>query len=310
MNYSVVIVLNKPRPEVFKTVRHLSEFLTAYGRDHEFVLVACALDTRHLEKLPFNELGEIEVKIVHFTRHVTTGTALSAALAHCDKKAIITSDWYLQFPDEEIHSLLDVFEQGADLVIPWRQNRVDPKINQLQSRFFNSLVQLTTKPKFNDLSCPVRVFRKEMLDSFHLYGDLYRFLPIVANERGYKVTEICCQHLHEEGETGIYSLREYVGRIIDYLTFHFDIFSSRKPLRYFGKRALYFLVPGTLLILFLLAGASLGFFPVGNSPWLIVSLLLLLLGSITWSVGLLGELIAFAMGRSKKEYLVEKVVGE
>ena len=171
------------------------------------------------------------------------------------------------------------------------------------------MVQWTTKLQFNDLSCPFRVFRKEILSAFHLYGDLYRFLPIMAAKRGYRVVEIPCQHLHEEGETGLYSPREYIGRTVDFLTFHFDILSSRKPLRYFGKRALYFLIPGSLLMLFLLVGASLGFFQVGNSPWLIFSLVLLLVGNMTWSVGLLGELIAFAMGRNRKEYLVEKEIG-
>jgi hypothetical protein len=310
MKYSVVIILNQPRLEINETIKQLSRIFSETDRKHEFVLVANGFGVSQVDSMLFDELGGIDVKVVHFSRHVTTGMAVSGALAHCDGDAIMTSAPYIQLSGEDIISLLDVFEQGVDMVIPWRKNRVDPKINQFQSRLFNLLVQMTTKVGFNDLSCPLRIFRKEILDSFHLYGDLYRYLPIMAAKRAFKVVEKRCLHLHEEGETGFYSTREYVGRLLDFLTFHFDIFSSRKPLRYFGKRALFFILPGSVLLLFLFAGASLGFFGIGNSPWLIISLVLLLLGVTFWSVGLLGELIVFAMGRSRKEYIIEKVTGE
>jgi hypothetical protein len=244
---------------------------------------------------------------VELTNKVSPGISLETILTDCLGKILIICGPYRQIADEGLKALLDTVAQGkTDLALPWRQKRVDAAINQWQSQAFNWLVRHITGVSFHDLSSTLRVVRREVLEETPLYGDLYRYLPLLAKRRGFRVQEIPANHEQERGRVGYYGLREYVSRLVDLLTMHFILNFARKPLRYFGLRGIVLLLLGLICIAASLAMRLAGAGDLGDSPMLMIGLVLMVSGSGLWGIGLLGEILTFALGRKRKDYIIEK----
>jgi len=199
-------------------------------------------------------------------------------------------------------------DEATDIVTPWRRSESIHHSTNSNPGFFNFISNRITGSSLHDLSCTVKVFRREVLEETELYGNMYRFLPILAARKGFKTKEVPCEHHQERGKTGFYSASEYITRVIDIFTLYFNTRFTKKPLRFFSSIGFAFVLCGLMLNLFLVIQRFLFEVPIGNRPLLFAGLLLLVLGVLVASVGLLGEIIAFSNGRNKKEYTVEKEI--
>ncbi len=308
LDYSVVMLV-EDNVDFTGYLQGLHSQLNLLGRSHELVLAINGSNDyarRCLDDWPDD--GP-EVSVIETNRRVYSGTCLHAVMDKCHGKIFIICGPYQQFAIEGLEDLLIEIESGkADLVLPWRQNRVDPAINQFQSRLFNWFVHRMTGVRIQDLNSSLRIVRRSLLEETSFHGDLYRFLPLLAQKRGFRVSEVPAVHVQEMGKVGYFGLQVYINRLIDLLTIHFNLNFARKPLRYFGFRGVIIAFAGLLSVmgalLFKLAGVD----ALGNSPLLMVGLALILTGSGLWGVGLLGEILAFTYGRKKKEYVVEKII--
>ena len=187
---------------------------------------------------------------MELTRKVPSGIVLSVwCWLIAAVKTLIICGPYRQIADQGLKALLDtVAAVQADLALPWRQQRVDAAINQWQSRAFNWLVRRMTGAAYHDLSSTLRVVRREVLEETPLYGDLYRYLPLLAKQRGFRVQEVPAGMQRSEAKVGYYGLREYISRLVDLLAMHFTLGFARKPLRYFGLRGILLLLAGLGLL--------------------------------------------------------------
>jgi hypothetical protein len=149
-----------------------------------------------------------------------------------------------------------------------------------------------------------------VVEETDIYGNMYRFLPILAEKKGFKTREIKCDHYQQRGvgKSGFYSLSHYFNTFIDILTLYFNTGFSRKPLRFFSAIGLMFLIGGLLITAYIFAEKFFLGYPVGSRSSLLLAIVLMVLGVQAASVGLLGEIIAFAHGRKKKEYSIEKLI--
>jgi hypothetical protein len=215
---------------------------------------------------------------------------------------------YQQISNHSLIQAVDALKDGTDIVVPWWQKQVVPSFNQLQSRVFITIANKITGSELHGLSCTGKVFRREVLEETELYGNMYRFLPILATRKGFRTKEIKCEHYQELGKTGFYKMSEYINRLIDIFTLYFNTRFTKKPLRFFSSIDVGFLLAGLVLHLFLFIQRFLLNIPIGNRPVLFIALLLMILGVLVASVGLLGEIIAFANGRHKCEYTIEKII--
>ena len=136
---------------------------------------------------------------------------------------------------------------------------------------------------------------------------MYRFLPIVAAQKGFKTKEVKCEHYQERGKTGFYTPSDYVTRLIDIFTLFFITRFIKKPLRFFSSIGLGFLTIGLLLTGFLFIQRFFMNLPIGDRPALFLAILLMLVGVLVSSVGLLGEIIVFSHGRQKKDYTIYRL---
>jgi hypothetical protein len=308
-DYSLVMLVEDAYFDFVPYLNELHNYMVAMGLDHELVLAINGprqFAHQCLQNWPANSNL---LHVVELPRKVPSGICLQTVLSDCHGEILIICGPYRQITDEGLKTLLEhVAEGAADLALPWRQQRVDAKINQLQSRAFNWLVRHMTGAPYHDLSSTLRVVRREVLEETSLYGDLYRYLPLLAKQRGFKVLELPARHAEERGKVGYYGLREYVSRLVDLMAMHFTLRFTRTPLRYFGLRGilLVLLGLGCMTWSLLMRVAGVGF--LGDSPLLMIGLVLLVTGSGLWGIGLLGEILTFALGRKRKDYIIEKIL--
>jgi hypothetical protein len=287
----------------------LHDHLDRLGLSHELILAVngCGAFVRGCLQ-NWTEVGP-EVRALELTRKVSKGVCLQMVLGECRGTTLIICGPYRQIGDSGLEIMLKaVAEDGVDLALPWRQLRVDPLVNQWQSQLFNALVRSMTGTEVHDLSSTLRVVRRAVLEETPLYGDLYRYLPLLAKKRGFKVREFPAPHARELGDVGYYGLSVYFNRFVDLLTIRFNLGFARKPLRYFGLRGLFFFIAGGGCLTVAVAFKLVGIDDLGNSPLLMIGLVLFLTGSGLWGVGLLGEILAFTLGRKHKDYVIEKIL--
>lgn len=307
INYSVVMLVENDETDFCGFLRELHSHLDRLGCSHELVVAAngCGSFARSCLK---GWEGPV-VRIRELTRRVSSGVCLQTVLEDCRGDTLIICGAYRQIGDEGLEALLRAVSEGADLAYPWRQERVDPAINQWQSRIYNALVRYMTGTDVHDLSSSLRVIRRSVLEETPLYGDLYRYLPLLAKKRGFKVCEIPALHIFQMGKVGYFGTGVYINRLVDLLAIRFNLGFARKPLRYFGLRGFLLFLAGILCLTIAVALKMTGVDDLGNSPSLMIGLVLFLTGSGLWGVGLLGEILAFTLGRKQKDYVVEKMLG-
>ncbi len=311
MKYSTIMVLEKWYDDFPDFVRSIQGLLSRRGEPFEIIIIANGTGgflKNELKELSRFTTRQENVRAFEFNMRTTQAVCFKAGYRESSGEIIIGCESYQQITDDSFNRLLDAMLDGVDIVVPWRQHRVDPSFNQFQSRSFNLIANKITKSDLHDLSCTVRVFRREVLQDAQLYGNMYRFLPILAARRGFKYKEVKCDHLQERGKTGFYSFSEYATRLVDILTLYFNTHFSRKPVRFFGSIGMLFMLSGVLLAAYVIGEKVMFQDPIGQRVTLIIALLLTVLGVQEASVGLLGEIIAFTHGRHNKEYTIEKII--
>ena len=308
ITYSALVLIEEEVPDFVDHVRALYEALAEKGNAFEILLIANGtegfLKNAQLEVQLFNN----RLKAFALDKKASQAVCLKMALKETSGNVIVVCGSYQQLSRDSYLSVLDALEENVDIVCPWRRRRVDNPLSQFQSKLFNWLVKKAAASHLNDLSCTVRVFRRQVLDETPLYGRMYRFLPILARQKGFKTKEVECEHFQERGKPGFYSIPEYTERLIDILTLYFTSRFSYKPLRFFSAVGLAFLVLGLTVAGYVFAERVLFGHPIGGRPTILLATLFMVLGVQAASVGLLAEIIAFVHGRERSEYSIEKTV--
>src|SRR4030067_1322459 len=192
------------------------------------------------------------------------------------------------------------------MVVVRRWPRNDSWLNQLQTSLFHRIVHFMAGDVVSDVGCGVRLFRREIREEINLYGDLHRFLPILAYRQGFKIREVAVRQSPKEKRLRTYPLGTYLRRLIDLLTVFFLVKFTKKPLRFFGLTGTAILVAGMVVTSYLIVGRI--FFGVGLSdrPLFLIGVLFLVLGLQIFAIGLIGELIIFIHAGEIKEYKISK----
>jgi glycosyltransferase involved in cell wall biosynthesis len=249
-----------------------------------------------------------KVTVIAFQQTFGASACLSAALDHSRGRVLVTSPEYVQVDPVELGALLQVIENGADFAAPWRHPRVDALLNRVQSAAFNSVMRRIIKTSFHDLNCYFRAIRREVLEEMALYGDMYRFLPVIAHRQGFNVKEVKVRHLQEWGGVGIFGIGVYMRRFLDIIGVVFLTHFTAKPLRFFGSLGAIFAGSGGLLTLVL-------FFQwlftddhaLYSRPIFHVGILFFVLGIQVIGFGLVGEIIIYTQARKMREYRIERI---
>jgi len=232
--------------------------------------------------------------------------ALSSAFCCAAGDAIAILPEYLQVDPYCLTEMLKELDAGADYVASYRTGRVDRNRDRFRSRWFNYLMRRVSGVRLTDINSGLRMLRKELAESVPMHGELHVYLPVLAANQGYRVSEVPATHLLER--SGDKHLRLYLRRLLDLLTLFFLVRFTRKPFRFFGGvGSISFLagagINGVLAFQRLVLDKSLA-----DRPALVLGTLLMALGLQLFSLGLLGELIIFVQAGGLKDYKLHEVL--
>ncbi len=244
-------------------------------------------------------------------RNFGQSAALTAGIDHARGDIIVTLDADLQNDPEDIPRLLQKLEEGYDVVSGWRKNRQDPFLSRkLPSRIANWLIGQITGVRIHDYGCTLKAYRREVIQGIPIYGELHRFIPVLTDFRGARITEIPVKHHPRRFGKSKYGLSRTYRVLLDlFLMFFFQRFATR-PLHLFGFTggALFLLGVGIelyLTFLKLFQGED-----IGQRPLLILGVLLIITGLNLLGTGLLAELIVrtYYESTGRKIYLVREIL--
>lgn len=308
VKHSIIVLLEEAEEGFYHFIKTLYNLYLNMNERFEIVIVANGTEgflRKELRKLSDENDA---IKALSFSRKTTQAVCLKAGLKETTGVIIMVCGSYQQITGESILKLLNELDDKTDIVSPYRQNRVDPSINQIQSRAFNWLANKASGTKINDLSCTVKIFRREVLENVKLYGNMYRFLPILAERKGYVNKEVKSDHYQERGKSGLYSGFEYLSRLVDILTIYFNIRFSWKPLRFFSAVGSVLVATGMLIVIYVFIQKIVFGIPLGERQELLLGLFFAVWGVQAASVGLLGEIITFIHSRVRHDYTIEKEI--
>ena len=233
---------------------------------------------------------ETNVVVVHLRRNFGKAAALQAGFLEARGDVVVTMDADLQDDPAEIPALLAKLDEGFDLVSGWKARRNDPFLRRLFSRWFNWATKVVSGVRLHDVNCGLKAYRAEVLQGLRLYGELHRFIPILASYRGFRVAEIPVNHRARPHGKSRYGPERYMRGFLDLLSVTFMGRYRHRPLHLFGGVGIFLGALGFVILLYL---TMLWFWGhgIGGRPLLTLGVLLVVVGIQFVSLGLLSELV-------------------
>jgi len=240
------------------------------------------------------------VSAIRFFKNFGKADALSEGFKHTKGDIIITLDSDLQDDPVEIPNLVEKIQEDWDLVSGWKKSRQDPLSKRIPSRLFNFVTRLFTGIKIHDFNCGLKAYQRKVINAIDIYGGLHRYIPAIAGQKGFSVTEIEVQHRPREfGKTKYGGNRLFHG-FFDLFTMLFTNKYFNRPLHFFGFIGLIIFMGGLIISIYLTVGWFQGIY-IGNRPIFFLGILLLIVGIQFFSIGLLGELFIKNTAQSEKK---------
>lgn len=248
------------------------------------------------------------VKGIRFLRNYGKSTALQAGFDYCRGKFVATMDADLQDDPFEIPEMVEMLKQGYHLVSGWKKERHDPVSKTIPSRFFNKITSWVTGIKLNDFNCGLKVYRREVLQSIQLYGELHRYIPALAKWEGYdKIGEKVVKHHPRKFGKTKFGLSRFMHGFLDLVSLMFVNNYLQRPMHFFGSVGFLFLVLGACINLYLAIDKLFYGAILGNRPLLLLGVMLMVLGAQIFSIGFLGELFFKNHNDYKKPNIKETI---
>lgn len=255
------------------------------------------------------------VKAIRFRRNFGKAAALAAGFTRVTRPFVITMDADLQDDPKEIPNLLQKLDEGWDLVSGWKKVRYDPWHKVIPSRIFNWLVSSMTGVHLHDHNCGMKCYRREVVQEIFVYGELHRFIPVLADARGFRVSELVIHHRPRKFGRSKYGVARFIKGFLDLLTVKFLTGYGVRPQHFLGTIGLISFFLGGIILVFLAAEWVVSrTFPgmeainLRDRPIVIYSLGLLLLGAQFMGVGFLAELLTAYHVRQDRIYFIAEEI--
>ena len=252
------------------------------------------------------------VRVIRLRRNFGKAAALMAGFDQSQGDTIVTLDGDLQDDPSEIPRLLAKLDEGFDLVTGWKTRRRDPLTRRVLSRIFNAVTSRFSGVRLHDMNCGLKAYRAEVVRGLRIYGELHRFVPVLAHYRGYRIAELPVNHRPREHGRSRYGPERYLRGFLDLLTVSFIGRYRHRPLHLFGGLGLALGLAGIAILVYLTVVKATGH-AIGQRPLLTLGVLLVVVGMQFFSLGLISEMITShheerAAERERSELLVDEIL--
>lgn len=291
MNLSIIIPVYNESESILHFIEELSG-LYRNSSDTEIIFVndGSTDDTLSILKASMNNLPNS--RIINLYRNYGKSIALQAGFDVAKGSIIAMIDGDLQDNPKEIKGLVNHLNKGYDLVSGWKKNRNDPFEKKIASSIFNFFVRLFSGLKIHDSNCGLKVLRKEVVTTLNLYGGRHRYIPLLAHQKNFSVSELVVDHRERKFGISKYGTKRYSEGFFDFLTILFLGKYMDRPLHFFGAIGLLFSLLGVIVESYILYLKYFLFEPFQQHiALLIFGAILIIVGLQLFTFGLLGELI-------------------
>lgn len=308
---TVVIPVRNESRNVELLHRQLTETLEAWGRPYEIIVIEDGSTDDTFDVLKTLQASDPNLRVIRFRRNFGQTAGFAAGFAHARGHIIVTADGDLQNDPKDIPSMVERLESGFDIVCGWRRDRKDVFLTRrLPSIIANWLISRATGVNLHDYGCSLKVFRAEVVKPLKLYGEMHRFIPAIASERGVRIAEQVVNHRARQHGTSNYGLSRTIRVILDLVTVKFLLSYSTRPLQIFGLVGIVMggigtAITGWLAYLRLFDNQS-----ISDRPLLLLGILLIFTGVQLLTLGLLAELQSrtYHESQDKPTYVIREVL--
>lgn len=232
------------------------------------------------------------IRGISFTHNYGKSVALQAGFEVVNGEFVVTMDSDLQDDPNEVPEMIEILKSGYDLVSGWKKERHDPISKTIPSKFFNFITRKVAGIELHDFNCGLKAYRAEVIENIYLYGELHRYIPMLAKREGYsRITEkVVKHHARKYGKTK-FGLSRFMNGFLDLVTITFVQKYLQRPMHFFGTVGVLLLLAGGFINLYMVYLKYFMNQGIGDRPLLFLGILLMVVGVQFFSTGLIGELI-------------------
>lgn len=307
---SFVIPAKDEQDSVEILSKHIKRVLEKITNNFEIIFVDDGSIDKTFQTLKSLTKRDKKIKVIKHRGNFGKSIALQNGFSIAKGEIVFTMDADLQDDPEEIPHFLEKLNEGYDMVSGWKQNRHDPKLSKvLPSIVINSIARLLTKVKIHDMNCGYKVYRRKVVENLNLYGELYRFIPIIAAKMQFKVGEIPIKHRARKYGKSKFGWSRSIKGILDLLTVVFLTGYIQRPGHFFGGLGFISFSGGFAIGLYItylrITTGSIQF----HQPLLFLGVLLMTMGVQLVTTGLLAEIIVYSQQkRDYKSFISDQIV--
>ena len=291
MKISIVIPVFNEKDSINQLYNEIINSLNI--RDYEIIFIDDGSTDGSSEIVQEFIQNNEKVNLIQFYRNYGKSAALSEGFKHSEGDYVVTMDADLQDDPTEIENLINKLEEGFDVVSGWKKNRKDPLSKRLPSKLFNFITRIFTSVKIHDFNCGLKIYKKSVIKTLDIYGGRHRYIPALAGQKKFKVSEIIVNHRSRKHGVTKYGGRRFFHGFFDLISVLFLSRYIQSPLYFFGQLGLFaflfgFGIEGYVLYLKYMLGEPFA----KHFALLMLGVLLIVIGIQFFSIGLIGEMIA------------------
>jgi glycosyltransferase involved in cell wall biosynthesis len=315
MDISVVVPLYNEEESLPELLAWIDRVMQANSFSYEVVLVDDGSNDTSWTVIEDLQKKYAAVRGIKFRRNYGKSAALFSGFEMATGDVVITMDADLQDSPDEIPELYRmVKEEGFDLVSGWKQKRYDPISKTIPSKFFNRTARAMSGIKLHDFNCGLKSYKNKVVKSVEVYGEMHRYIPILAKEAGFvKITEKVVQHQERKYGVTKFGLSRFINGFLDLLSITFISKFGKKPMHFFGLLGTLMFLVGFFASAWIgfqkLYSMSLGDMPprVTDSPYFFIALATMIIGTQLFLTGFVAELVS-RTSSERNTYQIEKEI--
>ena len=306
LDISIVIPAYNEKDSLKELLLQIEEVLFPLNKSYETIVVDDGSNDGTLDVLKSLKEQFRTLKIVSFRKNYGKSAALSEGFKIVQGKYVVTMDADLQDDPYEIPGMISKMQDGYDLVSGWKKKRHDPITKKIPSRLFNFVTSRVTGIRIHDFNCGLKVYRREVVEDMQVYGELHRFLPVIAHWDGYRVGEVVVKHRARKYGTTKFGIARFFNGFFDLMTVMFITRFKTSPLHIFGMMGLITFLFGLAVELYLSVRWFMGE-GIRNRPLFFLGIFTIIVGVQFIVFGLLAEMISSNFAKSVEYSIKEKI---
>ena len=316
MNISVVIPLFNEEESISELSSWIIKVMNENNFSFEIIFVDDGSKDNSWKVIESLRAGNSQIKGIKFRRNYGKSAALNEAFEAATGDVIITMDADLQDSPDEIPGLYKMItEEGFDLVSGWKKKRYDPLSKTIPTRFFNGATRLVSGIRLHDFNCGLKAYKKELIKSIEVYGEMHRYIPVIAKWAGFnRIGEKAVLHQERKYGTSKFGIERFINGLLDLMTITFVSRFGKRPMHFFGLLGSIMFLIGFGASLYLGISKLYSVYHhiparlLTQRPSFYIALTTMVIGTMLFLAGFIGELIS-RNSSIRNNYLIEKKVG-